>query len=59
VLSLVFVPSFYSIVDSIATRTGRFFSRFVGPKEEDDTPAHGQARALPPQPKPELRLAAE
>jgi hydrophobic/amphiphilic exporter-1 (mainly G- bacteria), HAE1 family len=59
VLSLVFVPSFYSIVDSIATRTGRFFSRFVGPKEEDDVPAHGLPQAAPAHQKPELRLAAE
>jgi hydrophobic/amphiphilic exporter-1 (mainly G- bacteria), HAE1 family len=60
VLSLIFVPSFYSIVDSISVRASRFFSRFVGPKEEDDEPGHGAAHAQPkPQQKPELRLAAE
>jgi hydrophobic/amphiphilic exporter-1 (mainly G- bacteria), HAE1 family len=60
VLSLVFVPSFYSIVDSIAVRTGRFFSRFVGPKEEDDAPAHGHGQPqVAVAQKPELRLAAE
>ncbi|MGL4635777.1 MAG: efflux RND transporter permease subunit [Beijerinckiaceae bacterium] len=56
VLSLVFVPSFYSIVDSIGNMSGRFFSRFVGPKEEDDVkPGMVTAQAG----KPELRLAAE
>jgi hydrophobic/amphiphilic exporter-1 (mainly G- bacteria), HAE1 family len=62
VLSLVFVPSFYSIVDSISTRVSRFFSRFVGPKEEDDETGHGSVHGLPKatsKPKPELRLAAE
>jgi hydrophobe/amphiphile efflux-1 (HAE1) family protein len=59
VLSLVFVPSFYSIMDTIAHYVGRFFSRFVGPKEEDDEPvSHGAAHA-PALAKPELRLAAE
>jgi hydrophobic/amphiphilic exporter-1 (mainly G- bacteria), HAE1 family len=56
VLSLVFVPSFYSIMDSISHVISRFFSRFVGPNEDDDT-AHGASVA--PRTKPELRLAAE
>jgi hydrophobic/amphiphilic exporter-1 (mainly G- bacteria), HAE1 family len=59
VLSLVFVPSFYSIMDTIAHYTGRFFSRFVGPKEEDDAPAHGHGVEPVVSPRQELKLAAE
>ncbi len=55
VLSLVFVPSFYSIVDSLGSWTGRFFSRFVGKKEEED----GNAPVSLPLAKPALRMAAE
>ncbi len=60
VLSLVFVPSFYSIMDTIAHYVGRFFGRFVGPNEDAEPPHH----TLPPHPelplpKPELRIAAE
>jgi hydrophobe/amphiphile efflux-1 (HAE1) family protein len=59
-LSLVFVPSFYSIMDSVAHAVGGFFGRFVGPKEEDG-PGHGEAAPHPelPLPRPELRIAAE
>jgi hydrophobic/amphiphilic exporter-1 (mainly G- bacteria), HAE1 family len=59
VLSLVFVPSFYSIMDSVGNVVGRFFSRFVGPKEEEEA---GHGHAAPPAPaqlKPQLKLAAE
>ncbi len=60
VLSLVFVPSFYSIMDTIAHYVGRFFGRFVGPNEDAEPPHH----KMPPHPelplpKPELRIAAE
>jgi hydrophobic/amphiphilic exporter-1 (mainly G- bacteria), HAE1 family len=59
VLSLVFVPSFYSIMDSVAHVVGRFFSRFVGPKEEEEAGHdHGVSAALA-EPKPRLKLAAE
>jgi hydrophobic/amphiphilic exporter-1 (mainly G- bacteria), HAE1 family len=58
VLSLVFVPSFYSIMDSIGNVVGRFFSRFVGPKEEEAGHGHA-APAAPAQLKPQLKLAAE
>jgi hydrophobic/amphiphilic exporter-1 (mainly G- bacteria), HAE1 family len=47
VLSLVFVPSFFSIMDSVANRAGRFFGRFVGPKEEDEATPHGHAALSP------------
>jgi hydrophobe/amphiphile efflux-1 (HAE1) family protein len=63
VLSLVFVPSFYSIMDSVARVVGGFFGRFVGPKEEDDGPAEPdrerEAPARPAGSPPDLRLAAE
>jgi len=61
VLSLVFVPSFYSIMDSISRVVSRFFSRFVGPKEEDEdeqVPGHGLPPTLPERKTP-LKLAAE
>jgi hydrophobic/amphiphilic exporter-1 (mainly G- bacteria), HAE1 family len=59
VLSLVFVPSFYSIMDTVAHYVGGFFSRYVGPKEEDEpTHGHGVPQALPDG-KPRLKLAAE
>ena len=58
VLSLVFVPSFYSIMDSISHVVGRFFSRFIGPSEEDDTkPATSQQTVI--EPRSTLKLAAE
>jgi hydrophobic/amphiphilic exporter-1 (mainly G- bacteria), HAE1 family len=40
ILSLVFVPSFYSIMDSISGACGRFFSRFVGPNEDAVAASH-------------------
>jgi hydrophobe/amphiphile efflux-1 (HAE1) family protein len=60
VLSLVFVPSFYSIMDTIAHYVGRFFGRFVGPNEDAEAAHH----TMPPHPelplpKPALRIAAE
>ncbi len=60
VLSLVFVPSFYSIMDTVAHYVGRFFGRFVGPNE-DAEPPHDKLPPHPelPLPKPELRIAAE
>jgi hydrophobic/amphiphilic exporter-1 (mainly G- bacteria), HAE1 family len=57
ILSLVFVPSFYSIMDTVNHYTSRFFSRFVGPKEEEDEPSHSVHSA--PLKKPDLRIAAE
>ncbi|MFM9976038.1 MAG: efflux RND transporter permease subunit, partial [Beijerinckiaceae bacterium] len=60
VLSLVFVPSFYSIMDSISAIISRFFSRFIGPKEEEEAPdSHGANPSVPAPTKPELRMAAE
>lgn len=55
VLSLVFVPSFYTVMDDV----GRFFSwifgRFVGPADEEDAAVHGHA----PQGAPPLLLPAD
>ncbi len=34
VLSLVFVPSFYTVMDDVARFSGWLFGRFVGPKDE-------------------------
>ncbi|MGL5116947.1 MAG: efflux RND transporter permease subunit, partial [Beijerinckiaceae bacterium] len=59
VLSLVFVPSFYSVVDSISRLISRLFSGFAGPKEDDDVPAQGPPVVTKLMPKPETRLAAE
>ncbi len=36
VLSLVVVPSFFLIMDDLSQLLGRLFSRFIGPKEEED-----------------------
>ncbi|MFC5067889.1 efflux RND transporter permease subunit [Flaviflagellibacter deserti] len=36
VLSLMFVPSFYTIMDDLGRFTGRIFGRFIGPGEEGE-----------------------
>jgi HAE1 family hydrophobic/amphiphilic exporter-1 len=55
VLSLVFVPSFYTVMDDVSRFFSWVFGRFVGPKEED-TPhpaiATAQAFAVVPPPGP-------
>jgi predicted RND superfamily exporter protein len=33
-LSLVFVPAFFILMDDLSRLFGRLFSRFVGPKDE-------------------------
>jgi hydrophobe/amphiphile efflux-1 (HAE1) family protein len=38
VLSLVFVPSFYTVMDDLGRLSGRFFARFIGPGEEGEEP---------------------
>ena len=35
-LSLIFVPSFYTIMEGLSGFFGRLLGRFIGPKEEDD-----------------------
>ncbi|WP_158046148.1 efflux RND transporter permease subunit [Skermanella pratensis] len=54
VLSLIFVPSFYTIMEGLSERVGRVLGRFVGPKEDDDP--HGAPRPAPALP---VRHAAE
>jgi hydrophobic/amphiphilic exporter-1 (mainly G- bacteria), HAE1 family len=54
-LSLIFVPSFYTIMEGLSAFCGRIFGRFIGPKEEDDPhvpPKHAQANVT-------MREAAE
>jgi multidrug efflux pump subunit AcrB len=51
VLSLMFVPSFYTIMDDVGVWVSRKLGRFVGPTEDmDDVPVlggHGPAKAFP------------
>ncbi|UEM01600.1 efflux RND transporter permease subunit [Skermanella rosea] len=54
VLSLVFVPSFYTIMEGLSERVGSVLGRFVGPREEDDP--HGAPHPAPALP---VRHAAE
>src|SRR5690606_35876816 len=39
VLSLVFVPSFFTVMDDIGSLVWRFFGRFIGPTDEPE-PLH-------------------
>ena len=67
ILSLVFVPSFFSVMDDVGHFLARIFGRFIGPRDEPDeepTPAHGQLAAVKQNasqqgPKKPLPLAAE
>jgi len=61
VLSLVFVPAIFVLMDDLSRLLGRLFGRFVGERDDPlDEPGYGEAahpandgRALPP------RIAAE
>jgi hydrophobic/amphiphilic exporter-1 (mainly G- bacteria), HAE1 family len=63
VLSLVFVPSFYMVMDDVSRVFSAIFSRFVGPSEDESTwkehvmPGHEAANSAGTKPRP--RLAAE
>jgi Cu/Ag efflux pump CusA len=48
-LSLIFVPSFYEVMDDVTRLFVWVFGRFVGPREEGETwePAPASARRLP------------
>jgi hydrophobe/amphiphile efflux-1 (HAE1) family protein len=46
VLSLVFVPAFFIVMDDVSRVFAHIFSRFVGPKEEDDVPAPAHTAQL-------------
>ena len=56
-LSLVFVPSLYTVMDDVAWIAGRIFGRFVGPRDEPDDHAVAP-RAVPEKP-PARRPYAE
>jgi hydrophobe/amphiphile efflux-1 (HAE1) family protein len=60
VLSLVFVPAFYTVMDDLSRLVARIFSPFLGKKEDESQWRHDdhQATALPDNVKP-LRQAAE
>ena len=47
VLSLVFVPSFFTVMDDVGRFVWWIFGRFVGPTDEPDA-APGEHRAHPP-----------
>ena len=65
VLSLVFVPSFYTVMDDVGRFFGWVFGRFVGKVDEGDaqpaTGGHGHAARPPavPEAPPPMRVAAE
>jgi hydrophobe/amphiphile efflux-1 (HAE1) family protein len=49
-LSLLFVPSFYTLMDDLGRLTGRLLGRFVGPTEDDEpaaTPRVAEVKHLP------------
>jgi gamma-glutamyl-gamma-aminobutyraldehyde dehydrogenase/4-guanidinobutyraldehyde dehydrogenase/NAD-dependent aldehyde dehydrogenase len=60
VLSLVFVPSFYVVMDDLSRLVSRMFAPFLGKKEDESNWQHDdhQATALPDNVKP-IRQAAE
>lgn len=60
VLSLVFVPSFYTVMDDLSRLISRIFSPFLGKQEDESQWKHDdhQAQALPDNVK-QLRPAAE
>ncbi|HVL70756.1 MAG TPA: efflux RND transporter permease subunit [Beijerinckiaceae bacterium] len=64
-LSLVFVPAFFVLMDDLSRLFGRIFGRFVGEVDEPDefeAPAPGHARRPPPAanyPGEPVRVAAE
>ncbi len=62
VLSLVFVPSFYTVMDDIGWLLWRIFGRFVGPTDEPpehEQAAHGQGPDRDAGSSPPAALAAE
>jgi hypothetical protein len=51
VLSLVFVPALFVLMDDIARTLWRLFSRFVGPSDEAEPEPAAAAAAPPPPPR--------
>jgi hydrophobic/amphiphilic exporter-1 (mainly G- bacteria), HAE1 family len=46
-LSLIFVPSFFTIMEGLSKFFGRLFGRFIGPKEEETTRTYSQGWTMP------------
>ncbi len=59
VLSLVFVPSFYTVMDDVSRFFGWVFGRFIGPTDEESAAAHADKDAAGAQLPLPLREAAE
>jgi HAE1 family hydrophobic/amphiphilic exporter-1 len=59
-LSLVFVPAVFTVLDDAGRLTWRLFSRFVGDADEEQAPAHPRpVPAVRTRPAPEVPVAAE
>jgi hypothetical protein len=59
-LSLVFVPAVFTVMDDIGRLAWRLFSRFVGEKDEPRAPEHVHpGSAIRPRPAPDVQVAAE
>jgi multidrug efflux pump subunit AcrB len=60
-LSLVFVPAVFTVLDDVGGFTWRLLSRFVGDAEETETPARpaGRSSAKRPRPASDVSVAAE
>ena len=59
VLSLVFVPSFFTVMDDFGWLMQRIFGRFIGPSDEEDQPAADQGKDNAQSKQGQLPLAAE
>ena len=59
-LSLVFVPAVFTVLDDVGRLSWRLFSRFVGDADEAKAPAHPRpAPSIRPRPAPDVPVAAE
>jgi hypothetical protein len=61
-LSLVFVPAFFILMDDLSRLLGRLFSRFVGPKDEPSHESFATVRLghhVGPYPADPMKIAAE
>jgi HAE1 family hydrophobic/amphiphilic exporter-1 len=59
-LSLVFVPAVFTVLDDVGGFTWRLLSRFVGEQDEPQAPARaGPAPAIRPRPASDVPVAAE
>jgi hypothetical protein len=59
-LSLVFVPAVFTVMDDIGRFAWRLVSGFVGDADEPHAPEHPHpAPAIRPRPAPDVQVAAE